>query len=176
MNSDENRIARRILKEQINSGKENNWWGEVKKVLKDFQMDEIEVEEISKTKWKATTIRRMKNLLNERVKSSEKTKVRFLKDWNEKDYVTKLTKADSKLIMDARLNMIEIGENFKGKKTITNKCPVYDDVLTTEHLANYDDGCTNVVADIGDENIENLKNICLKIKTFLQNYEHIIYK
>ena len=168
MNSKNNRIARRILMEQKMNDKDNSWWSEVSEILTKLKVETINVEQISKGEWKKILKRKISEQLDERIATSEKTKVRFLKNWKEKEYITKLRKKEANLIMEARLNMIEIGDNYKGRK-MDRDCKACGKYLNTEHIIECGENDKSRKHNMGDENLSVIKYFYSKIKNYIDN-------
>ena len=87
----------------------------------------------------------------------DKTKLRFVKEFKAKSYINDLTLNDFKIMMNLRLNMVEVKANFKGNFKNNLLCPLCEvEIDTTEHLFK-----CNVTRDM--DNLDNnfqVDNFC----------------
>ena len=138
VHSNEKRVARQIIMKQVEEdGAERwKWYSGVKQWLETLKVNKEDVFEMSKSRWKELTKKKMQSHVAKEIeeKMNESTKLRFIKDFGEKKYVAQLSMKEVKKILEIRLNMIELKCNFKGKYTDTT-CPACNlEDETTEHV------------------------------------------
>ena len=139
IHSKEDRIARKIVVNQMKSGeKKCNWYSGVKEWLDRMDMtdDEEEVKRISKTCWKKEVKEKLGRILEETIeeKRAEMTKLRFTRGHTTQSYISECPMAQVKRIMKVRLNMIDLKANFKGKYKDTVCVACKTETETTEHV------------------------------------------
>ena len=129
--------------------------------------------EISRNEWKNMINDEIKKSMNRRIKECKKTKSRFLISWEKKQYITKLNPTEAKLILETRLNMLPIGDNFKGING-PSKCGKCNgnETLKTEHIfeCNGGENINNItIADLmRTDKTEKLKLVYNHVKKFLE--------
>ena len=143
MHSDERRVARRIVRNQMNKEGEGgtNWYSSVKEWLDKLEL-ENEVEElmeITKSSWKKVVKEKLGQVVEEEImqKCEEMTKLRFISissGHKTQEYVKTCKMEEVKSIMKMRLNMTKIRANFKGRENDLRcvACKLEDE--TTEHV------------------------------------------
>ena len=138
IHSDEERISRKILINQIQSQDKNvTWWMTVRQWLNKLQLQRevTEVITIPKSSWKKMVKEKLNKFVGELLlqQNKNKTKGRFQLDFAKKEYL-QLPMNEVKNIMKIRLNMVEVKANFKGKykDTICPACKKENE--TTEHV------------------------------------------
>ena len=138
VNSDDERLAKRILKKQ--EQEENNWYTEIKTFaqknsinIQYHQIQEItynEYKEHIKTQIKHKIYRELNN------KKQEMTKLRFIKPGKQQEYLKseQTTLKQAQTIMKIRLNMIATKSNYKNDEedTTCRRCGQVEE--TTEHV------------------------------------------
>ena len=139
VNSDEDRIARRVLIEQSKSTTTDNYYNDIKAKANKFGVDvSIEIlEETSKSQWKRTIKQNIVKQILMVIKSEAetKTKMRFVVKNNMEPeiYIKKLRMTEVATIMRLKLNMVDTKSNFpKGDDRLCIMCGETDE--TTEHL------------------------------------------
>ena len=98
--------------------------------------------ELKKSGWKKMVKEGLQKIIESEVMEKVKgmTKTRFLTKFGGHDYLKTCNMATSKEIMKIRLNMVEIGENFRGKDTSAVKNGISwclacgEEAETTEHV------------------------------------------
>ena len=171
--SDDSRIAKQILLEQERKESESSWWGQIQEITNEFEIEGRNVNDQTRSEWKREVTKRISERMNEQMKECTKTKSRFLKTWGRKGYITKLRVDEAKRVLETRLNMLPIAENFKGTNDITTtRCEKCNEKLTTEHIFECIDGENQdnvTVDDMKSEDIEKLKLVSRHVKKFLEN-------
>ena len=138
VNSDESRMARKILIEQSKI-KSSNYYNTIKTSAEKLGID-ISIEnlaETTKSQWKTTVKQNInKQILMDIKKETEtKTKMRFVNKINMKPepYIEKLSLKEATTIMRLKLNMVDTKSNFpNGEDRTCIMCGEEDE--TTEHL------------------------------------------
>ena len=139
MNSDENRIARKIVVEQENSGLENCWFSEVKKEGESIgiAVEKEQVIDVPKSTWKRTVKIKIRKSFEQKCKEKigNMTKLRFLNKCSASETYLKndeLANDDAREAIKIRLNMVDvITQNF-GAGTECILCGNSND--STEHV------------------------------------------
>ena len=138
LNSDEKRIARRIiLNQKHGEDSKKNWYNEVNYWIEELELklEESEITTMLKSEWKKVVKERISKKVREEVTEKLKTtKLRFIEDTERKDYVKECRMGEVREIMKIRLNMTELKPNFCGKyrDRICSACEKEDE--TTEHV------------------------------------------
>jgi hypothetical protein len=139
MNSEEKRIARRIVVEQENSGLENCWFSDVKKEGESIGIgvERDKVLDVPKSAWKRIVKIKIKKSFEEkcREKIGNMTKLRFLDKCSASETFLKnneVVNDDAREAIKIRLNMVEaVTQNF-GAGTECTLCGDNND--STEHV------------------------------------------
>ena len=138
INSDKRRLAKRVIEEEKERMTEGSFYNETYKIIDELRIEEIE----SKKKEDAKKV--IKEKINEKMVSmieeekENKTKLRFLKspiNFKRQQYITELPGDDAVKVMKIRLNMVDVGHNYKGNRRKPRTCcycQINED--TTEHL------------------------------------------
>ncbi len=120
IHSSEERVIRQLVINQKGI-KEETWYTGVEKWLSVLQIEreEEKIKEIKKSTWKKLVKDGLQKVIEREVlqKASESTKMQFVKNFQKQEYIGKCNMATVKEIMKIRLNMVEVGENFRGKVT-----------------------------------------------------------
>ena len=181
IHSDERRITRRMVINQINgAGKGETWYKGVEKWLTKLQMEKRpeQIEKIKKSAWKKEVKRKMEKVVMEEVdeQRSKLKKLRFTDAFGRKEYVEKCQMGNVKEIMKLRLNMVELKANFKGKYGDV-KCPACgEDDETTEHVIKCKEykRITNHNVEINEnEQFVDLMNDCTWLMKASRAYQQI---
>ncbi len=118
IHSSEERISRKLILNQKGIQQET-WYTGVDKWLEQLRLEtETDViKDITKSGWKKMVKDALQKVIEIEVmqKAEEMTKMRFVKKFEKREYLTKCNMATVKDIMKIRLNMVEVGENFRGK-------------------------------------------------------------
>ena len=134
--SDEKRLAIEIIEDQLRSPYGKCWANSIREICEKY---EIKIEEIRE--WSKRTLKKeIKERINKQIdnivqeKSREMKKLRFIQGIQKNNYIKELAKGESTIIMKARLNMLELKANFRGKYE-EEKCDLcLDEEDNTEHL------------------------------------------
>ena len=140
VNSDESRIARKILMEQSKTTiNNNNYYNTIRKAAEKLGVDVgiKQLEKVKKSSWKTTLKKAInKQILNEIGEEvATKTKMRFISktSMEPEEYVKKLNMKEVSTIMRLKLNMVETKSNYpNGDDRRCIMCGEEDE--TTEHL------------------------------------------
>ena len=139
IHSEERRISRKILINQMEGkGKGNTWYRGVEEWLEKLQLEkkEQDIIKIKKSEWKKGVKEQLDVWVKEEMKEQKArmTKLRFTNTDGKQEYIEKSRMEHVKKIMKVRLNMTELKSNFKGKYDDT-MCPACDkEEETTEHV------------------------------------------
>ena len=138
LNSEENRIARKIIVNQKNGEElKKNWYNEINYWLQKLELKEEEskITTMLKSEWKKVVKERIFEAVKEEVTEKlQTTKLRFVEDIGKKEYVRECRMEEVKEIMKIRLNMTELKPNFGGKYR-DRLCPAcQEEDETTEHV------------------------------------------
>jgi hypothetical protein len=138
LHSDEKRIAKRIIVNQMNGeGSKINWYSEVHHWIIKLNMvsEEERIMEMLKSEWKKVVKEKIEIAVREEVEGKlNMTKLRFIKDAQQKEYLKECRMEEVKKIMQVRLNMTELKPNFIGEYR-DRTCPACErEEETTEHV------------------------------------------
>ena len=168
-NSDDTRVAKKVLEEQERIKTENGWVHQISDILNELLITDgfEKVKVMTRSEWKTRIRNAVDELLNVRINKCEKTKSRFLTNWERKSYVNKLSTKEAKCIMETRLNMLPIGGHFKGTyKAECDKCE-RSKKLSTEHIFECEKG-----ENINELTIDNIKD-GNNIQKLVKVYRHV---
>ena len=127
IHSEERRIARKLVKSQMEGQKlENTWYGGVEEWLVKLELEKNEEEIIKrrKSEWKKEVKEQLEKWVKKE-KEEQKTKMKKLRFTNtegKQNYLDQCKMEQVKKIMKMRLNMTELKGNYKGKYQDT-VCP-----------------------------------------------------
>ena len=142
INSDEDRIARRMAERQeemMDENRNGTWYSELWHQVHPMGIatSTEQLREVSKSVWKKEIKKKLGIQIAKEYyeEAQKKTKLRFLrnKQFQMEEYVDVCDAETVARIMKIRLNMVECKMNFKGKYEDT-QCLVCDQQETTEHL------------------------------------------
>ena len=159
VNSDDRRVAKKIVQEQEKSGFRDCWFGNVKEEGERIGMKihENVVKGKLKSKWKKEVKRKIRDMFRKGVEEKKKTskKMRFLKRSGSDTYLPEIFNEDARTAIKIRLNMIDwISDNY-GKR---ENCPLCGHEDNTEHVID----CTSVNSG-GTVTTTNLEmGVCMK--------------
>ena len=153
------------------------WIQGVKEICNKYNIDINTIDIYKKNQLK----KEMKNRINYELtkeiveRSQHKTKLRFIKEYSQKEYLKKLDFNNCIMMIKIRLNMIETKCNYKGNFKDNIKCEICkseDD--TTEHLLR----CTNIteIQNITEKISKPDINIVKIIKQNISRRELLNYK
>ena len=138
LNSDGERLGRKIIKGQMEIAGEN-WTTETRKIAEMYGMDKVNAERTSKGEWK----RKLKEEIQKRVekrwqeKVKTMTKLRHLKGkkFGKSKYVLDATTEEASEFMKIRLEMKDIGKNYgKDRKCICNEDETIEHIIKCKEV------------------------------------------
>ena len=139
IHSDEDRLCRKIIKDQEKSNEEDTFYHETKQCFNKIGIDIKEVDDMLKSQLKIAIKERLNNRMIGVIKNAMRmTKSRFQSvssTLERKKYILNLPGTESLKTMKTRLNMQPVYGNFKcdiTKERLCQHCGEEDD--TTEHL------------------------------------------
>ena len=137
LSTKEERTLKEIIEDQVNNTWKGCWMEQTKEICQEYNINITNITEYTKDKLKQVVKGKIKESLKEEIQklAKEKTKLRFLKNFDQENYIEELQFEDSIEMLKIRLNMIETKSNYKGTfKTefICELCKETED--TTEHL------------------------------------------
>ena len=167
INSDENRVVKKLVKIQQKVCRDTTWYASVKKAIEHYGVM-LNPTKALKSVWKKHVKERINKKLSEELHNecASKTKSRTVRkdEYKMKDYIGKLSVDDTKKVIRARLHMTRIPGNYKQLEI--KKCPLCESSETnTEHYFNCKRGerLAKVwgvsVDDLTSDNILKLKNV-----------------
>ena len=133
INSDEERLAKKIIENQRETQIEQCWYSETIKICKLYEIEYENVDKVTKMQWKKIVKERITNHIKE-VWNKKKEDMRKLRhqsgtEFGKKEYLLEINIDDASEIMRSRLELWDIGNNH-GKK---RKC-VCEEEETSEHI------------------------------------------
>ena len=138
INSDEKRLARKVLIEQSKLHKPN-YYNNTKTIAEQLGItfNMADLQEVTKSTWKQLIKRKIKEEILHDIEAEvkTKTKMRFVskREFKAEDYIKKLNMKETKTIMRLKLNMVDTKANFpRGDDRTCVMCGAEDE--TTEHL------------------------------------------
>ena len=138
MNSDDNRIAKKVLEEQERSGEEEGTvYGRVVKTARNIGVNIAGIK-TSKSKWKKEckekTINKIRERLQKEIEGKTKTRMMQRDKWERKAYINEMSGNMALQVIKIRLNMWPLKANYKKENAdrICPKCQEHED--TTEHV------------------------------------------
>ena len=148
LHSDDDRLAKLILIEQKRSAQPNCWYSEIKTVIETLQIKQ-DPESTSKQEWKTAT----KGAIQEKVIAEAKEKIkgmkklRFVKNFGQKPYITEMTAHETIETLRLRLNMTMYIAGNIGKEELCQVCK--KEKQTTEHVFDCTglQNCNNLTTD-----------------------------
>ena len=184
MNKHENTLSRKIMEEQENIPG-NNWLKTVKTHLTELNLqDDIhELNSMTKYKWKKMVEESLLKKEQENFEDwkKESKKCNHMKNIKIKNYIKQLTPQRAKIILEIRLGILDVKENYHGKyqDTICRNCLKENE--TAEHfiqcLTREKEGPIKHLKEIWKlENIKQLEEIANHCLHIMINNKHIDYK
>ena len=135
INSDDDRVAKHIVREQEKSEYEKCWYGNVKREGKGIGIEVNEKAVLGKPKssWKKFVKGRIKEAFEAEleIKKQHGGKLRFLGKRGSDTYLKELHNDDARMAMKIRLNMIDWIEKNYGVEAV---CPLCGEEDSTEHV------------------------------------------
>ena len=140
IHSDDERTARQIIITQEANNIENSWYSELASKAKELNINinTSIVEKLEKSAWKEEIKEKTERKLEEELKQQYqlKTKLRFLRDkpFQREDYLNEATAKQCQQIMELRLNMLDVKNNYKGQYEDEICVGCFEEPETTEHF------------------------------------------
>ena len=137
LNSDENRLLRQLIEDQIFETWSGCWYEGIKVTCEKYGIELENIRTWSKYQCKRIVKERIREHILELFQESkqEMTKLRFIEEFGKKKYLEELDYKDSITVLKTRLNMIETKGNYRGKFSENLLCQICkNDRDTTEHL------------------------------------------
>ena len=135
MNSDEERVAKHIVKEQEKSGYEECWFGNVKREGESIgiEVNERAVLGKMKSQWKKQVKKKVRKAFEAELetKKQQERKLRFLGKKGSETYLKEIHNDDARQAVKIRLNMVEWIERNYGR---VGDCPLCGEEDSTEHV------------------------------------------
>ena len=135
MNSDDDRVAKHIVREQEKSGYEECWFGNVKREGESIGIEVNEKEVLGKLKsrWKEQVKRKVREVFDAELenKKREGRKLRFLGTKGSETYLNEIHNDNARLAVKIRLNMVDWIETNYG---VAGVCPLCGEEDSTEHV------------------------------------------
>jgi len=136
-NSNDERIAKQILEEQIKRQNENNWYSQLEALSVFYSVNDKlkEVTNESKRIWK----KRIEQAVDEKrlieFNEHKGSKSRLLTNLKREKYIHELPKNEVTDILNIRLNMTDLKDNYRNSNLTTQSCPFCNENKhTTEHV------------------------------------------
>ena len=135
MNSDDERVAKRIIKEQERQEYKECWFGNMQEEAKEIGMKVNEKAVLGKPKsvWKKEVKAKIRTAFENQATQKKKQgkKLRFLIKKGSDTYLKDLHNDDARLAMTIRLNMVDWIESNYGRRGVCTMCGEED---STEHV------------------------------------------
>ena len=129
MESDEERLGRKIIVMQQESGRKDNWggrkdnwFGETEKAAREVEVKLEWAVEMKKEQWKKTIKQKICNKTKKDVREKQRTsrKIRHQEgqEWERKGYLKEMNIEETSRTMKKRLEMLDVGNNLGKTKTM----------------------------------------------------------
>lgn len=138
VNSDDERLAKKIVLEQRKTEEKDSFYNTVKEMTIALSINIDTIETMTKAALKRKIKEQIGKAMIDTISQLKMSKMRFVKkqtEFQRKPYVIKMDATSATQVIKTRLNMIRIYGNYKGDLTLPRPCPLCkmeDD--TTEHL------------------------------------------
>ena len=133
-NSDEKRIAKQVIKEQLKMNREGTWINTAQEIMTEYDIEDTVLDDL-KSAWKKKVKDRIKLKTEETIRknceSLSKARTVSAGEYKLKEYLTKTTIPEAKEILKARLHMMKLPCNY-GEKEYCWLCGEANNVRT-EH-------------------------------------------
>ena len=141
MNSDDDRVAKHIVREQEKSGYEECWFGNVKREGEGIGIEVNEKAVLGKLKsrWKKQVKRKVREAFDAELKNKKREgrKLRFLGTKGSETYLNEIHNDNARLAVKIRLNMVDWIETNYG---VAGVCPLCGEEDSTEHVFSCEHG------------------------------------
>ena len=136
-NSDEKRIAKQVIEEQMKMDREGTWMNTVQELMAEYDIEDTVIDDL-KSAWKKKVKEKIKTKTEETIRrtceTQSKARTVVADEYKLKEYLTKTTITEAKQILKARLHMLKLPCNY-GKNENCWLCGEVNDV-STEHYFN----------------------------------------
>ena len=185
MNKHDKTLSKTIMLEQQNLPG-NNWLKNVLNTMKALKLNESmkDLTEITKPKWKKVIEEALKKKEQEDFEEwkNNSKKCEHMKNIKKKNYLIQLAPDIAKIILEIRLGMLDVKENFHGKHkdNICRNCEKEKE--TSEHFikcltSRENEGPEQHFNEIWElKNIQHLEEIGTHILNLMENNPHFEYK
>ena len=137
LNSEENRLVKQVLDEQIKEKRSGTWATETESLANSYGLDAKEGSKMKRQHWKRMIKERVKEREEVRIKEESigMTKMRVSRRGNleRKEYMEGSTCEEVRTMMKLRLHMLNVKANFKSSEE-NRQCEWCENEDTTEHL------------------------------------------
>ena len=137
LTSNDDRLLKEIVNDQIKDTKPGCWMEHVKVMCEKYDINIHIINGYKKDNIKQLVKSKINTSVNNEIceASQQKTKLRFIKEYSQKQHISELGVKRCKMMMKIRLNMIETKCNYKGIFKDNLKCEICKlENDTTEHL------------------------------------------
>ena len=138
INSSDDRLAKRLILQQINEEDDDSFYETVKQMLRSLKIDIKDVEQMSKAELKKKVKERIGENMVINFEELQMKKLRFISDpvvFQRRKYLEVMDGKTAVKVLKMRLNMMEVYGNFKGNLYLERLCPLCQkEEDTTEHL------------------------------------------
>ena len=171
MNSDDQRIAKSIVKEQAKSGHDLCWYGNLRKESEQIGLvlhEELVVGKI-KSRWKKEVKEKIGADVERKMgmEKTERRKMRFLQKRGVDTYLQKIHNEEARMGIKIRLNMVEWIDDNLGQESVCPLCREEKD--TTEHVFACREGQN--IHGVTVKNLEDGENMGKIVELFKGNEE-----
>ena len=180
----DNTLAKEIMIEQGNLPG-SNWFKKAKNNLENLEIDQSieDITEQTKPQWKKAIEKAItKKELNEFEQWRKNSKkCNHLENTKRKNYINILSPAKAKIILEIRLGILDVKENYHGKHKDTTCRNCNQQNETTEHFIRCLSGNDPTLIEYMDqiwklENLEDLDKLASKLLQLMENNQHFEYK
>ena len=161
MNSSDDRLAKRVILQQINEEEEDSFYETVKQMLRTLNIDIVDVKQMTKAELKKKVKERIGASMVMKFKQLQMKKLRFISDpgvFERRKYLEVMDGKTAVKVLKMRLNMMEVYGNFKGNLYLERLCPLCQkEEDTTEHLITCDAINQNKITPAHLSNEDNIE-------------------
>ena len=181
INSDEERIIKKIVKIQEEEEREGTWYQSTKKKMKKYEIEK-DVEKVLKSEWKREVKKKIGKKVEEEVRERCKImkKTRTIKDdeYKTKNYLQETVMSEATDILRTRLHMAKLKCNYESSKN--SACPLcgeQNDIKTehyfgeckmTSHLAKIWNTTEEDMRSTEGEELRRAKNHIKKVEMMME--------
>ena len=125
IHSPNERVAKKILNEQIENEYEKSWYSEILNIKGKYEIDLEQAKDLSKSQWQKHVTSAIDKKFESELKDEWK-KSRFVSNVKRKKYIDELEWKTANVVMKVKLNMIEAKGNYKGNFVKQGICNISD--------------------------------------------------